>query len=138
VWVDIASWRRRLSPATLGGCLEHAQRRQADQWVASPLTGRAPFGVAVAAGHPIGGGSVGFLRRETAVGELLGFKQGQRIGTARVAEFESDLIRLRIKEGVKVAKAKGRLRGKQWFPTSRGIALGTEPVHMQCHIGLDA
>jgi hypothetical protein len=72
-----------------------------------PLTGRVPFCVAVAAGHPIGGGSVGFLQRETAVGEPLGFKQGQRIGTARVAEFESDLIRLRIKEGVKVAKAKG-------------------------------
>jgi DNA invertase Pin-like site-specific DNA recombinase len=30
-----------------------------------------------------------------------------------VAEFESDLIRLRIREGMKVAKAKGRLRGKQ-------------------------
>ena len=32
---------------------------------------------------------------------------------ALVAEFESDLIRLRTKEGMKVAKAKGRLRGKQ-------------------------
>jgi DNA invertase Pin-like site-specific DNA recombinase len=32
---------------------------------------------------------------------------------AMVAEFESDLIRLRTKEGMKVAKAKGRLRGKQ-------------------------
>jgi len=30
-----------------------------------------------------------------------------------VAEFESDLIRLRTKEGMRVAKAKGRLRGKQ-------------------------
>jgi hypothetical protein len=30
-----------------------------------------------------------------------------------VAEFESDLIRLRTREGMKVAKAKGRLRGKQ-------------------------
>jgi hypothetical protein len=28
-----------------------------------------------------------------------------------VAEFESDLIRLRTKEGMRVAKAKGRLRG---------------------------
>jgi DNA invertase Pin-like site-specific DNA recombinase len=27
--------------------------------------------------------------------------------------FESDLIRLRTREGMKVAKAKGRLRGKQ-------------------------
>jgi DNA invertase Pin-like site-specific DNA recombinase len=30
-----------------------------------------------------------------------------------IAEFESDLIRSRTKEGMKVAKAKGRLRGKQ-------------------------
>ena len=29
------------------------------------------------------------------------------------AEFESDLIRLRTREGMKVANAKGRLRGKQ-------------------------
>jgi DNA invertase Pin-like site-specific DNA recombinase len=32
---------------------------------------------------------------------------------AMVAEFESDLIRLRTREGMKVAKARGRLRGKQ-------------------------
>jgi len=32
---------------------------------------------------------------------------------AMVAEFESDLIRLRTREGMKVAKAKARLRGKQ-------------------------
>ena len=32
---------------------------------------------------------------------------------AMVAEFESDLIRLRTKEGMKVAREKGRLRGKQ-------------------------
>src|SRR4051812_14538493 len=32
---------------------------------------------------------------------------------AMVAEFESDLIRLRTKEGMRVAKANGRLRGKQ-------------------------
>ena len=32
---------------------------------------------------------------------------------AIVAEFEADLIRLRTREGMKVAKAKGRLRGKQ-------------------------
>ena len=30
-----------------------------------------------------------------------------------VAEFESHLIRLRTVEGMKVAKAKGRLKGKQ-------------------------
>jgi DNA invertase Pin-like site-specific DNA recombinase len=32
---------------------------------------------------------------------------------AIVAEFEADLIRLRTREGMKVARAKGRLRGKQ-------------------------
>ena len=32
---------------------------------------------------------------------------------AMVAEFESDLIRLRTREGMKVAKAKGHLRGTQ-------------------------
>jgi DNA invertase Pin-like site-specific DNA recombinase len=32
---------------------------------------------------------------------------------AMIAEFEADLIRLRTREGMKVAKAKGRLRGKQ-------------------------
>jgi len=32
---------------------------------------------------------------------------------AMIAEFESDLIRSRTREGMKVAKAKGRLRGKQ-------------------------
>jgi len=32
---------------------------------------------------------------------------------AMVAEFESDLIRLRIREGMKAAKAKVRLRGKR-------------------------
>ncbi len=32
---------------------------------------------------------------------------------AMVAEFESDLIRLRTREGMRVAKARGRLRGKQ-------------------------
>ena len=32
---------------------------------------------------------------------------------AMVAEFESDLVRLRTREAMKVAKAKGRLRGKQ-------------------------
>lgn len=31
---------------------------------------------------------------------------------AMVAEFESDLIRMRTKEGMRVAKAKGRLRGR--------------------------
>ena len=32
---------------------------------------------------------------------------------AMVAEFEGDLIRLRTREGMRVARAKGRLRGKQ-------------------------
>ena len=32
---------------------------------------------------------------------------------ATLAEFEADLIRLRTREGMKIARAKGRLRGKQ-------------------------
>ncbi len=32
---------------------------------------------------------------------------------AMVAEFEADLARMRTREGIKVAKDKGRLRGKQ-------------------------
>ena len=32
---------------------------------------------------------------------------------AMVAEFESDLVRMRTREGMKVARARGRLRGKQ-------------------------
>jgi DNA invertase Pin-like site-specific DNA recombinase len=32
---------------------------------------------------------------------------------AMVAEFEADLIRMRTREGMKVARARGRLRGKQ-------------------------
>jgi DNA invertase Pin-like site-specific DNA recombinase len=32
---------------------------------------------------------------------------------AMVAEFDPDLLRLRTREGMKVAKAKGRLRGKK-------------------------
>ncbi len=39
---------------------------------------------------------------QTAVGEL-----------EIIAEFESDLIKMRTREGMKVARAKGRLRGKQ-------------------------
>jgi DNA invertase Pin-like site-specific DNA recombinase len=38
---------------------------------------------------------------------------------AMVAEFEADLIRARTREGMQVAKAKGRLRGKQPKLTSR-------------------
>ena len=32
---------------------------------------------------------------------------------ATVAEFESDLIKMRTREGMKVARATGRLRGKK-------------------------
>ena len=38
---------------------------------------------------------------------------------AMVAEFESDLIKMRTREGMKVARAKGRLRGKQPKLTAR-------------------
>ena len=50
---------------------------------------------------------------------------------AMVAEFESDLIRLRTRENMKVAEAKGRLRGRQpklvQHPRSRR-ALGRRPL----------
>ena len=39
-----------------------------------------------------------------------------------VAEFESDLIRMRTREGMAIAKAKGRLRGKQPKLTGRRAA----------------
>jgi DNA invertase Pin-like site-specific DNA recombinase len=38
---------------------------------------------------------------------------------AMVAEFEAELIRLRTREGMRVAKAKGKLRGKQPQPNPR-------------------
>lgn len=48
---------------------------------------------------------------------------------AMVAEFESDLIRLRTREGMKVAKAKGRLRGKQPMLNRRQKAHMASLVH---------
>jgi len=42
---------------------------------------------------------------------------------AMVAEFEADLIRMRTREGMKVARAKGRLRGKQPKLTARQEAV---------------
>ena len=41
---------------------------------------------------------------------------------AMVAEFESDLIRLRTREGMKIAKAKGHLRGRKPKLTVRQAA----------------
>jgi len=38
---------------------------------------------------------------------------------AMVAEFEADLIRMRTREGMKVARAKGQLRGKRPKLTAR-------------------
>ena len=46
-----------------------------------------------------------------------------------VAEFESDLIRLRTWEGMWVAKAKGRLRGKQPELNRRKEAHHVSVVH---------
>jgi hypothetical protein len=40
-------------------------------------------------------------------------RQAVVLRLAMVAEFEADLIRLRTREGMQVAKAKGRLRDKQ-------------------------
>ena len=48
---------------------------------------------------------------------------------AMVAELESDLIRLRTVEGMKVAKAKGRLRGKQSKPNRKQEAHLVSLVH---------
>ncbi len=65
---------------------------------------------AVVAGHSIGGTILvgGSVHDPTdPVGRLL-FNV-----LAMVAEFESDLARMRTREGMKVARAKGRLRGKQ-------------------------
>ena len=38
---------------------------------------------------------------------------------ATFAEFEADLIRLRTREGMAIARAKGKLRGKQPIPSDR-------------------
>jgi DNA invertase Pin-like site-specific DNA recombinase len=51
---------------------------------------------------------------------------------AMVAEFEADLISMRTREGMKVAKAKGRLRGKQPKLTVR-----QEPHLAALHAGGD-
>jgi DNA invertase Pin-like site-specific DNA recombinase len=48
---------------------------------------------------------------------------------AMVAEFEADLIRLRTKEGMRIAKAKGHLRGKQPKLTRRQEAHLVSLVH---------
>ena len=42
-----------------------------------------------------------------------GHQAGPAGPLARVAEFEADLIRLRTKEGLRVAKAKRKLRGRK-------------------------
>jgi DNA invertase Pin-like site-specific DNA recombinase len=52
---------------------------------------------------------------------------------AMVAEFEADLIRTRTREGMKVAKAKGRLRGKQPKLTARQQAHLVELYHAGEH-----
>lgn len=46
-----------------------------------------------------------------------------------MAEFESDLIRLRTRESMKVAKAKGRLRGKHPMLNCRQEAHLVSLVH---------
>jgi DNA invertase Pin-like site-specific DNA recombinase len=55
---------------------------------------------------------------------------------AMIAEFESDLIKMRTREGMKVAKAKGRLRGKQpkLNPQARNAprgAVARRPAHQR-------
>jgi DNA invertase Pin-like site-specific DNA recombinase len=48
---------------------------------------------------------------------------------AMVADFESDLLRLRTVEGMKVAKAKGRLRGKQPKLNPEAGSPPSSPMH---------
>ena len=60
---------------------------------------------------------------------------------AMVAEFEADLIRARTREGMKVAKAKGRLRGKSpkltplpcEHPDGRGLVARPGMALLPCH-----
>ena len=53
---------------------------------------------------------------------------------AMVAEFEADVIRLRTREGMQVAKAKGKLRGKQPDPNPPGgPARGPPPPRRPQH-----
>jgi DNA invertase Pin-like site-specific DNA recombinase len=56
-----------------------------------------------------------FLNADRKVSPMCRFYPVQLTGNllATSAEFESDLIRLRTREGMKIARAKGRLRGKQ-------------------------
>ena len=58
---------------------------------------------------------------------------------AMVAEFESDLIRLRTKEGLRVARAKGRLRGRQpklnAFQEAHLVALHDAGEHSSTELG---
>jgi len=68
------------------------------------MHGRSPTKLTISTGEPQPGGSV--YDPTDPVGRLL-FNV-----LAMVAEFESDLIRLRTREGMKVAKAKGHLKGQ--------------------------
>lgn len=52
---------------------------------------------------------------------------------AMVAEFESDLIKMRTREGMKVARAKGRLRGKKPKLSPRQEAHLVELHHAGAH-----
>jgi DNA invertase Pin-like site-specific DNA recombinase len=56
-----------------------------------------------------------------------------------VAEFEADLTRMRTREGMRVAQAKGRLRGKQPKLTRRQeahlVALHQAGEHMTAELG---
>ena len=56
-----------------------------------------------------------------------------------VAEFESDLIKMRTREGMKVARAKGRLRGKKPKLSQRQevhlVALHHAGTHTSAELG---
>jgi Site-specific recombinases, DNA invertase Pin homologs len=53
---------------------------------------------------------------------------------AMVAEFESDLARMRTREGMKVARAKGRLRGKQPKLSLTFNLLASTPWTLPCPV----
>ncbi len=78
---------------------------------------------------------IGYARVSTTGQDLTTQRDALAALLATVAEFEADLARARIREGMAVAKAKGRLRGKQpklspsRKPTSSrsGVPAGTPP-----------
>ena len=53
------------------------------------------------------------------MGELIGYARCSTVFQDLTAEFEVDLLKPRTREGMAIAKAKGKLRGKQSKLTAR-------------------